>query len=291
MQPLEIIRVANELGEGVLWDGGSLWWTNIEGRQLFRLDWQSRALQRIDTPQRLCSFGFTQSATQLIAAFESGIALFDTSSGKTEWLWRLGKAGQRLNDGRVDRQGRFWTGAMAETADQSGKAELYCVDAGRQVHASERGITISNAIAWSPDGSMFYFADSPSRSIWRYKVDGDEISEKRVFARTPPGVMPDGATVDAEGCLWNAQWGGRRVVRYSPDGRVDRVLELPVSQPTCVAFGGPRLDLLFVTSARIGLSKEALDREPSAGDVLVYNAGIVGLPENRFRFEGLPTGE
>lgn len=284
MRAIETIHLGNLLGECVLWnhETQSVWWTDIEGRRLHRLDWECRRLRVFPTPERLCSFGFVAGEERVIAAFESGLALYDPENGEGTWLWRLNRPGQRMNDGRVDREGRFWAGAMAEDRDQAGRAELYCLEADGSVLIRERGISISNSIAWSPDGVAFYFADSPARTIWRYAFSNGRIADRDVFARTPEGVFPDGATVDAEGFLWSAQWGGGRVVRYAPDGGIARELELPVSQPTCVALGGPDLDLLFVTSARAGLSEAALTAQAGAGDLFVYNADVAGLPEHRF---------
>ena len=288
MEPVKIIRAGNTLGEGVLWDveTESLWWTDIQERRLYRYDWNREALNSFATPERLCSFGFVEGSDRLIAAFESGFALFNPLDGATVWLARpeADRGGMRLNDGRVDRQGRFWAGSMAETAAGAEKANLYCVDESGRAHLRKSGITISNGICWSPDGSWFYFADSPRRTIWRFAFDAASggISGRRVFAETPEGAFPDGATVDAEGFLWSAHWGAGRVVRYAPDGRIDRFLDVPASQPSCVAFGGPKLDLLFVTTARQDLKEDALQREISAGDVFVYNIGIAGLPEERF---------
>jgi len=284
MIPIDAIKVGNTLGEGVLWDveTQSLWWTDIEERSLYRYDWNRRILDRHATPERLGSFGFIQGSGRLIAAFESGFSFFDPSSGATDWLARpeVGRPGLRFNDGRVDRQGRFWAGSMAESEAAAGQGSLYRLDGNGRVSRQETGITISNSICWSPDGSVFYFADTPRRTIWHYACDaGGAISNRRVFAETPPGAFPDGATVDAEGFIWCAHWGAGQVVRYAPDGRIDRRLEVPARQPSCVALGGPDLDLLFVTSARIDLN----DAAPGDGDVFITQAGVRGLPENRFR--------
>jgi sugar lactone lactonase YvrE len=121
------------------------------------------------------------------------------------------------------------------------------------------------------------------RTIWRYRFDAasGQLSERQEFARSSEIAVPDGAAVDAEGFVWSAQWGGACVVRYDPDGRIDRVLKVPVSQPSCVAFGGPNLDLLFVTTARSGLAAP----EIGAGDLFVYTAPVRGLPESRFNFD------
>jgi L-arabinonolactonase len=295
MDPVDSIKAANTLGECVLWNGRTqtLWWTDIQESRLFCLDWQTRALRGFSTPERLCAFGFVAGSSSLIAAFESGFALYEARTGRMRWLWKLARPGQRLNDGRVDRQGRFWAGAMAERGDEAGKAELYCLDANGQVQCRERGITISNSICFSPDGAAFYFADTPTRTIWRYGFSASDgvITDRQVFAQTPEGTFPDGATVDAEGFLWSAHWGGGRVVRYTPQGAIDRIIDVPASQPTCVAFGGAGLDLLFVTTAREGLSAAALAAQPDAGNLFVYNVGVAGLPEQQFRLEGLkPLG-
>lgn len=165
-------------------------------------------------------------------------------------------------------------------------AQLYTVKGGAVVSVLD-GLGITNGMCWSPQGDVFYLADSRRRVIWRFGFDADTglLGPRQEFVRISGSAEPDGATVDAEGCLWSALWGGDCVVRYTPDGRIDRVLEVPVHQPTCVAFGGPDLDLLFVTSAKLGL----VDPATGAGDVLVYNVGIKGLPESRFKPGNWPS--
>ncbi|MDE2110154.1 MAG: SMP-30/gluconolactonase/LRE family protein [Alphaproteobacteria bacterium] len=288
MKLVGTITVRNTLGESVLWDVDtqSLWWTDIQERLLYRFDWNNQTLKRVPVPERLCSFGFVRRSNKLIAAFESGFAFFNPEDGTTVWLGRpeLNHPGMRMNDGRVDCQGRFWAGSMAETAAGAGKANLYCIDGSGVIHRRETDITISNSICWSPDAGRFYFADSPRRMIWRYMFDpaSGAISDRRFFAMALDGAQPDGASVDAEGFLWSAQWGAGRVVRYAPDGRIDSFLEVPTNQPTCVTFGGPQLDLLFVTTARQGMTGKAAKHDVSAGDVFVYNVGVAGSPEGRF---------
>ncbi len=292
MELIETIRVGNTLGESVLWDsaGQALWWTDIPARRLYRYDWSTRAIETFAVPERIGSFGLRDGSTGIIAAFESGIALYEPRGGTPQWLARpdAGIPGVRFNDGRVDRQGRFWAGTMVETDPRSNRANLYCIDRSGRAHRRESGVTISNGICWSPDGTRFYFADSPLRTIYVYDFDpiSGEIANRRVFATTPDGAFPDGANVDSEGFLWSAHWGAGRVVRYAPDGTIERTIEVPASQPTCVAFGGPALDLLFVTSAREGLNGDALLRHPSAGDVFVYRVDVPGLPEQRYVFDG-----
>lgn len=285
MKPRQRIEVANELGECVLWDeiAEAVWWTDIEGRVLYRLDWRRRALEKIPVPHRLASFGMIAGRSDLVAAFDCGLALFDPARGTvSEWIRPEGlKPGVRLNDGRVDRAGRFWVGSMVEDRQRPAEARLYCLDGGVKTHLSAIGI--ANGLAWSPDGTLCYFADSREKTIWRFAVVNGQLSERREFARCE--ACPDGATIDAEGYLWSAQWGGGCVIRYAPDGRIDCVVEVPVTQPTCVAFGGPDLDLLFVTSARCGLN----DVESGAGDLFVYNVGVRGLKESRFQIDAWPA--
>ncbi len=284
MKPRERIEVADQLGEGVVWDDATaeVWWTDIEGRVIHRLDWQSRALATYPTPFRLASFGLIEGRRELIAAFDGGLAVFDPVAGTVEALRRPEglREGQRLNDGRVDRAGRFWIGSMAESDDDPSDARLYRLD-GRRVETELRGLGIANGLCWSPDGTICYVADSREQTIWRFAFDVQTgaLSDRRVFARSEGVACPDGAAVDAEGYVWSAQWDGGAVIRYAPDGRVERVLEVPVSRPSCVAFGGPDLDRLFVTSARQGLAAP----ETGAGDLLVYNAPVRGLKESRFK--------
>ena len=146
-------------------------------------------------------------------------------------------------------------------------------------------VSIANGLCWSPDGDWMYFADSPERTIWRFAVDRETglPGEREVFARTPEGAYPDGACIDASGCYWSAQWGASRVVRYTPEGSIDQVIETPVSQPSCVAFGGPDLRQLCITTARDGLDDAGIAAEPLAGDILIYRVETTGLAEDRWR--------
>jgi L-arabinonolactonase len=285
----EIISVGNTLGEGVLWDpvGQRTWWSDIQERRLYRYDPHSRALETFDLPERLCSFGFIEGSDKLVGAFESGFAHYHPESAQLHWVCRPGHdAGNvRFNDGRIDRRGRFWAGSMVE-GEGAPTAKLYCLE-GREAKVCLTDISISNSICFSPDGKHLYFADSPLRAILRYDIDSSKgsIGNRQVFAQTPKGAYPDGANVDAEGYLWSAHWGAGQVVRYAPDGSISAVLEIPTSQVTCVAFGGPSLDLLFVTSAKEGMSAATLKAQPHAGDVFVYQVNVKGLPEPRFAME------
>lgn len=288
LTPLAILPVNNLLGEGILWDSRRqrLWWTDIQSRRLFRYDWALSDTHILEMPERLASFGLTAGSERLIAAFESGFAWYDPGDQSVTWLARPERphSAVRFNDGRVDRQGRFWSGTMVEGDHPDVSAGLYSFDRHYGVRQHLNDVRISNCLCLSPDGRSLYFADSPTRTIRVFELGPEgTLGPSRVFAQTPVGADPDGATIDADGCLWSAHWGAGCVVRYTPEGKIDRTLRVPASQPTCVCFGGPDLDVLCITTARIGLSEASLSTEPNAGDVFLYRVGVKGLPEAEYQ--------
>ena len=271
----------------MLWDSvrKRAWWTDIQERRLYRYEPLSRALERFDLPERLASFGFIEGNERIIAAFESGFAYYHPDSGTLDWISRPKHAAAkvRFNDGRVDRQGRFWAGSMVEDQGEP-VGKLYCLAKGiSKVHLGD--IAISNSLCFSPDGRHMYFADSPRREILKFDLDSDTgaLSNRQIFVRTARGAYPDGSTMDSDGHLWNAQWGAGCVVRYAPDGTISGRVELPVTQPTCVAFGGDAFDLLMVTSARETLDASTLEAEPQAGNFFIFETDVAGCEESRYR--------
>jgi sugar lactone lactonase YvrE len=285
---IETVSVENELGEGVIWDaaGAAAWWTDIQGSALYRYSPQDKQLDQWATPERLGCFALVVDSDNLICGFATGFAYFNPATGAIQWLSKIeqNNPGTRLNDGRADRQGRFWAGAMVESGEQ-GAGALYCLDHQLQVSSPLSGLSISNGLCWSPDGKLMYHTDTPSRRIYRYDFDTDNgaISNQSLLVRTDKGCFPDGATVDAEGYIWSAQWAASQVVRYSPQGDVDFVLPLPVSQPTCVAFGGPTLNQLFITSAYQGMDTQARKAEPQAGNLFIFQTDIKGIEDPLFQ--------
>lgn len=220
----------------------------------------------------------------LLAATKSGIHALDPDTGALAPLARpeMHLPDNRFNDGRCDRQGRFWAGTMSDVR-RDPVGTLYRLDANLACTPLRNAIIIPNSLAWSPDGRTMYFADTNRHTIWAWNYDphSGAATNERVFADTGAG-RPDGSCVDADGCLWNAEYGGWRIVRYTPGGAIDRVIELPVANPTCCCFGGPRLDELYITSARQHLSVEGLATQPLAGSVFAVRPGATGLPEGRF---------
>lgn len=285
---INTIEVGNELGEGVQWhiDSQLLWWTDIQNACLFNYCLTSQKLCKYDMPERVGCFGFIENSERLIIAFETGIALFDIKTNDLEWLSRpeLSIKGNRFNDGRIDRQGRFWAGTMNQTESEP-TANLYCLNSQKQCTQLLNDITVSNGLCFSPDGKIMYHADSPKREVHQYnfEVKTAKLSNKKLFAVTDEGCFPDGSCVDEAGYLWNAQWAGSQLVRYNPNGIVDFVINTEVLQPSCVAIGGPNMDLLFVTSAKQGLTESQLKKDNKAGHVFVYQLnGVKGLAENKY---------
>lgn len=291
-EPTFTIPAGCELGEGPVWDDrlNCLWWTDIPAARLWRWDWATRRARSFPLPERLGSLGLTSDPDWLVCAFASGFACFSPESGALDWIARTEPdyRGIRMNDGRVDAAGRFWAGSMVEDGALAGGATgtLYRLDPDGTVEAVLGGIAIANSICFTPDGSRLVFADSPSRMIRTFRIEaGGRLGDERVLAHLPAPAVPDGSETDAAGWLWNAEWGGARVTCYELGGAVSHAWALPVSQPTCVAFGGPALDHLFVTSARQGLSAGRLTDEPLAGDILVYKLAARGKPAGRFPIE------
>jgi L-arabinonolactonase len=283
-----VVDCRNKLGEVPLWDvkEQSLYWVDIEGRRLHRLTPATGAVEHWDMDERISSFALREQGG-LIVAFASGIAFYDLDTGKRDWIARpeANLPGNRFNEGKVDRMGRFWAGTMDDSlANHS--AGLYRVDTDLSVHKMLGDIGISNCFIWSRENDRFWFADTLDKqiSVFDYDHATGAITNRRPFADTIGlGYGPDGGTIDAEGFIWVAMWDGWKIVRFAPDGSVDREIALPVSKPTSCMFGGPDLRTLYVTSAVWDLEGEALAAQPQAGGIFAIDAGVAGLPEPRFR--------
>lgn len=281
-----LVDAGNTLGECVLWCERSkrVLWTDILGATLYAHDPASGRTQRWPMPEPLASFALTADQDRLLLGLASGLAMFDLASAALTPLCAV-EAGleTRLNDGRCDRQGRFVFGTFHAREPRQRIGSYWRFDS---AHRLERlplpGCAIANSMCFSPDGGTMYYCNSPDRAIRCCDVDPatGAIANDRVFAVVPGDTgEPDGSCIDADGYLWNALWGASCVVRYTPQGQVDRVIATPAVQPSCVAFGGPGLDQLLVTSARVGMAA------PAAHDGALFRAampGIRGLPESRF---------
>lgn len=271
----------NKLGEGPLWDVAEqrLYWIDSLGRRIFRIDADGNGLEEWSVPGDIGSMALREGGGAVLS-LHNGFHTFDFATGKATLIHdpEPGVDQSRLNDGKVDRRGRFVAGSM-HRQEADGIGSLYRLDVDHRCHKLDGGIICSNAPAFSPDGRTLYFADSVRRELYAYDYDLERgtVSNKRLFAstRNDPGA-PDGGTVDAEGYVWSAQILAGRIVRYTPDGKVDRIVEFPVATLTSVMFGGPDLDVLYVTTMG----------EPSAGvaDYMRTNP----LPEGKFFRMGEP---
>ena len=284
------LTLLHKLGEGIVWHGASesVWWTDIHGRCLYQLFWPSLQLNTYPLPERISCFALLnpndpmRSDYSMLVAFESGFALYQPEAENIFWLVKpeMHLSGNRMNDGRIDRQGRFWAGTMKEH-DHGQHGTLYRLDQ-QGCHRVITGLQIPNSLCWNKNSSLMYHADSPTGVIYSYGFEAVQgaVSQPEFFAKVPAGAEPDGAVIDADDHLLCALWGGKALVRYSPSGQQTALHLLPVSQPTCLAFGGPDLDLLFVTTARQGLTEEQLKAEPDAGSLLIYQSPYQGLAES-----------
>ncbi len=240
-------------------------------------------------PERVGCFAFIQIDEELLVAFVSGIAFYHLQTKEINWLYRLGadEIGTRFNDGRVDRFGNFWAGTMVENeGDGSKRAALFRLDIHQKCDKVLENVQVSKGLCFTLDGKTIYHADSPDADILAYQWQEKtrQLLSARHVATTDKGSFPDGSCIDSEGYLWNAQWGGQRIVRYAPNGSVDLVHEVPTAQPSCVAIGGPNMDWLMVTSAKQGLSAVQFEQDKHAGNVFIYQlTGVKGVIENQYQ--------
>jgi len=274
------------LGEGAVWcDRASvLWWVDIEAPALHRFEPATGADRAWPMPESIGCLALGRDRS-VVVALASGLAWFDPETERLDRFLEIeaSEPDTRLNDGRCDRQGRLWVGSMARNGTGA-CGRLYRCDS-TCATPMLAGIQVPNSITFSPDGRTMYFADTPTGTIRAFELDpaSGRLSAERDFATVRPfDGLPDGATVDADGGLWVAQWDGGRISRFHPDGRLDRSIRLPVPRPTCCAFGGTDLETLFVTSARVGLAAQALEHAPLSGGVFSLRPSERGLPEPRF---------
>jgi L-arabinonolactonase len=262
---------------------GALYWLDGRRDAIYRLEPRSGARASWATPSKVNALGLRSDG--LIVAMKSGIALLDTAAGLFSPVVdpEPERPNTRMNDGKVDRAGRFWFSTMHdEAAEPVGR--LYRLSPDYALAQIDDGFTIPNGFAWSPDNRTMYVSETKLCTIYAYAFDLDsgEARDRRTFVERTAKGAPDGATTDAQGYVWSACVGGFALARYAPDGSVDRILELPVQRPTSVIFGDDDLRTLYVTTAARGLSPEQLEAQPLAGAILSLRVDVPGLPEPEF---------
>ena len=280
------------LSEGPRWheERQELLWVDILGKHVHRgtlgRDGALGELTTITLDRHVGAVAPAESGGYVVAAGPGYLHIRPDGTLRELAQPAAGAGDVRMNDGACDPQGRFWAGTMAYD-ESAGAGTLYRLELDGTTTTMLTGLTISNGIGWSPDGSAMYLNDSGSGHVFAFDFDGPTgaIGGQRTLVHMDtPGVGPDGLTVDEEGGLWVAVWGGSAVHRYRPDGSLAEVVELPVERPTSCAFGGRARDTLFVTSAREGLSDVALAAQPHAGHVFAIDGlGVRGLPALPYR--------
>lgn len=277
------------LGESPVWDGRerALYWVDIRGRRVQRLGAEG-ALRTWATPQEVGSIALAAPG-QLLLALADGFAMLDLASGAVTPLAAVThpRPPMRLNDGRTDREGRFVCGSMV-LHRRDAEGSLYRLEHdGRVTTLISGGTAVANATCFSPDGRTMYHADSLAGVIraWDYALDGT-LSNERVFVDTrPDGSAPDGATVDAQGRVWVALVLAAKLACYSPDGRLQQVLDVPVPHPTCPCFGREALDTIYLTSLRDAGNVLKSDAPEAGAVVEITGLGVRGLPEVPYRHQ------
>jgi L-arabinonolactonase len=286
MEHVEHLIAANcELGEGPVWhpEEQVLYWTDILNERIHRYNPASGEQAVFEVGLPVGCFGFREAGGFVMGAGRV-LAFWDPNMGmEVIQTFEEIESGERFNDGKVDPQGRFWAGWMSKQRKQ---ARLYRLDAQGQVKEMESGIAISNGLGWSPDQTLMYYTDTRTQqiSVYDYEAASGEISNRRPFVQVPEeNGHPDGLAVDEDGFVWGAKWGGWKVVRYTPQGQIDREIRLPVERVSSCFFGGPKLDELYITTAQEGMTGEERRLQPQAGDLFRFRAGVRGLPVSFYK--------
>lgn len=283
----------DQVGESPVWSPAeqALYWVDIEGRQLHRWTYADQQVRSWPTEERPACIAL-HAAGGLIAGMDTGVFHLQPQADGTLAATLLAgvghpEPGMRFNDGRCDRQGRFWAGTMVRDMSLARPAgNLYRMDAQRGLSAPlVQGLVTQNGLGFSPDGKTMYLSDShPSvQQIWQLPLHDDgSLGERSLFVdmRELPG-RPDGGAVDADGCYWICGNDAGVVHRFTPDGRLDRSIAVPTSKPSMCSFGGPGLDVLFITSIRPGQPQG--DDVALGGALFATRPGVAGLPETPFR--------
>jgi sugar lactone lactonase YvrE len=286
----------NLVGESPVWDsaGECLYWTDINGMRVFRLDVDSGRTESWKFAATVSALALTTRPGWLLVAEGSRLLLWDVASDERVFFAQVEspEMGNRLNDGAADPEGNFWVGTMRNNVALDGShvdvdwdktenrcGSLYRVTSDGAVQRYDSGLGIPNTMVWSPDQSTMYTGDSVRNTLYAYGYSAGSVSERRIFTQGFGRGVPDGSAMDEQGYLWNCRYFGHCIVRFAPTGEVDRIVEMPVKNITNCAFGGGDLRTLFITTA----SDSNGDPGPLAGGVFAIDVGVGGLSENRFR--------
>lgn len=287
-----VVPAGDRCGEGALWHAGerAIYWTDINRYLVHRHRMDDGATHSWQFDEPVVALSLTTDPAHMIVALGSGLLFWSPADDTRS---RLGFdlptwPAERLNDGRTDPAGNFWVGSMQNNVGSQGEplpaggtaGKLFRVGTGIKTATFRDGICVSNTLVWSPDRSKFYFADTVANIIWEHDYDPqDGIGAPREFFSGFERGFPDGSTIDSQGYIWNCRFGGGCILRIAPDGQLDRVIDMPVTNPTTATFGGPDLTTLYVTSASVFTPPT----ERLAGCLFALPTNVTGLPENLYR--------
>ena len=284
----------NSLGEGITFSSTDnyLYWLDIGNKsKLYKLDLSSNKKEIFELPEIVTATSI-KSQDELILATNNGLKLFNTSNAKFESVVTIEdeQTLTRSNDGASDAYGRFWFGTMQNNFDNNGNGipikdnigKLYKVDINKKISIIEEGLGIPNTFVWSPDNNNFYFSDTLKGTIlsYNFELENGELSNKKELASFNRG-HPDGSTIDTDGCIWNCRWGGSCIVRFTPNGQVDQIIEMPVENITNCIFGRKDMKTLFVTTA----SNEGKNKNELDGSLFSINLNYQGIEDNKSKLE------
>jgi sugar lactone lactonase YvrE len=284
-----VLRAEPICGESPMWSVAEqvLYWVDNAGGKIHRFHPDQGTDEVFALPDEVNSLVLRQRGG-LALALRHDFAFFDPATGQLERLMdpERNKPTDRFNDGKCDRQGRYWAGTMDDVHWAAPVGGLYRLDPDRKVSRLWGEVACANGLGWSPDNRTFYFGESFRFAIFAYDFDPDSgaIANRRLFASIDRagGAFPDGLTVDAGGGVWSVHNSVGRVVRYDPAGTITHVVTLPLPQPTSCIFGGARLDTLYITTSRQNMTAEQLAAAPLSGSLFALRPGFVGLPEPSF---------
>jgi sugar lactone lactonase YvrE len=284
-----VLDARAELGECPVWSvpEQALYWIDIRAPALHRLDPATGASRTWPMPSRIGSFGLRESGTGAVVALVDGFHLLDFDTGGLAFLVGPEQVpGTRFNDGKVSPDGRFWAGTMDEEQLSRPIAALYRLDPDHSLHRVVDDLIVSNGLGWTADGRTMFHSDSKGQVVWAYDYDTatGTPSNRRVVARPTEEVgRPDGAAIDEQGYYWSAGISAGVLNRWSPEGRLDRSIPLPCSNPTAPCFGGADLKTIYVTSLRHDLPADVLAAKPLSGGIFAVEVDVPGVPISRYR--------
>ncbi|PRY19669.1 L-arabinonolactonase [Aliiruegeria haliotis] len=282
------IDADTDLGECPIWDETTetLSWIDLHRGLLCRSAGDAGQIDTVPLPKRIGAFGLRRNSGEVLG-LEDGFYLRSAETGNVDLIAEIEPdlPTTRLNDGRIAPDGSFICGGMDEADPQKPISSVYRLDGSGAVTTVISDVYCANALCFSPDGGTMYFTNMATRTLvaYEYVVGTGPVGAPRLIAELAAGSgLYDGAAVDETGAIWVAVWGGRRLLRYTPDGSLDQQVEMPVTNPTCCVFGGADFKTLFITTAQFGLTKEQRAKEPLAGAILSIDLPVGGLPEHRF---------